>query len=117
VFLSYRLFRRFCAPNDQDPAGEDGVWHDLIDLRGQIGGLVTQSGLELQFIVSQIREFLPDFDGWHDAYDTIDRPVNRLDSAFWANRIWDRPNFATLHYKFNSDPSLALNLSICIDDR
>lgn len=83
-----RTFRRFFGPHDCTPSVEGEVWRHLIDLRSQMGTLVTQSTVELQFVLSGTADFSGYFERWQDAYETFERLIGLLaQTEFGADLI------------------------------
>jgi hypothetical protein len=78
VLVSCRMFRRLFGRHDHSPVVEEEVWRNLIDLRCQMGTLITQSTFELQFILSLAPEFSGYFERLQDAYDTFERMIHLL---------------------------------------
>jgi hypothetical protein len=88
VLFSCRLFRRFFGSHGEHPPIEDEIWHNLIELRSQMGTFVIQSTLELQFVLSQTLEFSGYFEKWQNACDTFEQIIHlRFQTEFGADLI------------------------------
>jgi hypothetical protein len=98
ALFSCRTFRRFFGPDVSFPQAEGEVWRHLIDLRCQMGTLITQSTLDLQFVLSQAPEFHHYFERWQDACETLERIVHILSRTEFGADLIPLMSMTTLRY-------------------